>query len=155
MREKTAAFGVGADTAEIEVVNWRGNGLVECWTKTLLAEGGGAVGIVVGANEFVVALDARVPRDTEAVDVENAVTGFEELIIAHVLRVVGYQAGKIMFVNLFDERMLRRDENVLEETWLRGGDVCEPAAHLEISKVYILSRLEIVKTTLKYVNSDV
>jgi len=78
MRETDAGFGVGADAAEVEVVDGWGGGFVAGWAEAVF---GSAVIGFAGRALFEVGVGACVPGYACAVDVIDAVACAEERIV--------------------------------------------------------------------------
>ena len=119
VREQAVRLRVGAQAAEVEVVDGRRLGFVE-----------GRAGAVDALD--VVGRGLGVPGHAEAVHVEEAVAHLHERV-RRVLELgffaVGEELGEVVFRALLGDGVGRVDQHVGEQAWLDGGDVCEPAAH--------------------------
>ena len=123
--KEAIGLGIGAEAAEVEVIDGWGLGFVEGWP--------GAVDVF-----DVVFGGLGVPGYPETVHVKEAVTHLHEWVSRVVevgFRAVGKQLGEIVLRALFRDGVSRVEEHVGEQAWFRGRDVCKPTAHVELWRI--------------------
>lgn len=125
---------VGADRVEVGVVHRRRRRLeqrrpeVGAGCCCVMARPGRAA--AAGGPPRKRAPHRRVPRDAEAVDVEQPVPQADLLLARRLARHVREQLRQVVIVHLLRQTVVRRDQHVFQQTFLAGREVREPSAHL-------------------------
>jgi len=116
---------IGANRAEVQIVRRGLDTLVHGRSQAFFPS---AVSRFTGVASLEVGIRRRVPDNTYAVDVVDHIAGSNQVVLGDITRIMCYQSWKEVLMDLVRERVLGRDDHVFEQTWLRRGDVCEPAS---------------------------